>query len=188
MSAKRVIIAHQWGGSPTSDWYQWLEKELKKGGHEVVLPEMPNPNAPVIETWVEALAKAVGTINTYDTFVGHSVGCQAILRFLESAQGQAAKVVLVAPWLTLSSEVMSDPEYSELAKPWLEQPIDWAKVKTHAREFVAFFSKDDPYVPIENAELFKNNLGARIIIETGQKHYDVESGITQVPQVLKEID
>jgi len=184
---KRVIIVHQWGGSPSSDWYPWLAGELNKCEYEVILPAMPSPNAPVIEAWVEALGKAVGEINANDIFVGHSVGCQTILRYLEGAQGQATKTILVAPWLKLSNEVMGDPEYNELAKPWLERSIDWAKVKTHSGSFICFFSKDDPYVPIENAELFKSSLGAKVIIEDGQKHYDGESGITEVDQVLKEI-
>lgn len=184
---KRVVIVHQWGGSPETDWYAWLKNELEGRGYEVIVPAMPESNAPVIEKWVGALACAVGTLNGSDIFVGHSVGCQTILRYLESAQRKVAKVILVAPWLKLSSEVLDDPDYADLAGPWLERSIDWAKVKTRAQEFVAFFSEDDPYVPIENAELFKNNLGARIIIEDGMKHYDGENGITKVPQVLNAI-
>lgn len=184
---KRVIIVHQWGGSPESDWYPWLKGKLEEKEFEVIVPAFPDPNVPVIEKWVPALAEAVGALREDDIFVGHSVGCQTILRYLESAEGEAVKVVLVAPWLKLSDEVTGDPEYTELAKPWLERPIDWAKVRTHVKEFVAFFSKDDPYVPTENAELFKKNLGAKVIIESGQKHYDSENGITGVPQVLEEL-
>src|SRR6202008_1494903 len=101
------------------------------------------------------------------SLVGHSVGCQAILRYIARLPGgtKIGRVVLVAPWLKLSETVMQDQAYGPPAKEWLETPIDWEKVRSNAGPATCFFSKDDPYVPIENAEMFREKLGAEIIIE-----------------------
>src|SRR3972149_7057895 len=81
---KRVFIVHRWGGSPTADWYPWLKKELEKKGFVVFVPEMPTPDAPKIKSWVETLRKAVGSPDKDTYLVGHSIGCQTILRYLET--------------------------------------------------------------------------------------------------------
>ncbi len=56
---KKVVIVHRWDGTPRSDWYPWLEKELEKKGLEVSVPEMPATETPEIDKWVPFLSKVV---------------------------------------------------------------------------------------------------------------------------------
>ena len=186
---KRAIVVHQWGANPSRDWHPWLKGQLEEKGFEVLVPEMPDTDAPEIDKWVGRLAEVVGKASKDTILIGHSVGCQTILRYLQTlGTGERVnKVVLVAPWLELSSEVMQEPAYGPLAKSWLETPIDWDKVKQHSDSFTCFFSKDDPYVLIANAEIFGKLLGAKIIIEDDMGHYEDDSNVKEVPQVLKEI-
>jgi len=53
----------------------------------------------------------------------------------------------------------------------LEIPIDVEKVKKHTKNFLALFSEDDPFVPISDADLFKNRLNAKIILKKNEGHY-----------------
>ena len=181
---KRVIIVHRWSGSPAADWYPWLKSELEKKGFEVLVPEMPDPDHPRIDTWVPFLADVVGKPNKETYLVGHSVGCQTILRFLEKAKGEVGGCLFVGGWLPLKNLTADE---KSVAKQWLETPINFDRVRKTTKNFTAIFSDNDPYVPLENAELFKNNLGARTVIEKQLGHFTEEEGVTELPVALNEL-
>ena len=82
MHTKRIFLIHGWGGSPENDWFPWARETLKDR-FEVFVPKMPETEHPKIEPWVDTLSRAVGELRESDIFVGHSIGCQTILRFLE---------------------------------------------------------------------------------------------------------
>src|SRR3989344_4183974 len=127
---KRVIIIHRWDGSPSHDWYNAVAESLKEKGFQVEIPVMPDTAKPEISSWVGKLNELIPkpTIDTY--FIGHSIGCQTILRYLESLKGNIKidKVVLVAPWFNLQN---LDRDSANIAKPWVETSIDLEKVKKH---------------------------------------------------------
>ncbi len=66
------------------DWILWLWKSLKDRGFVVKAPAMPEPDEPTIENWVHFLKTFVGEADEDTYFVGHSIGCQTILRYLET--------------------------------------------------------------------------------------------------------
>lgn len=177
-----VIIVHGWGGSPTADWYPWLSTELRRRGATVKVPALPNPDAPRIEGWVNELSAVLRTSDTPLTLVGHSIGCQTILRALGTPDWPAIdRCVLVAPWLTLQN--LSEEERT-IAEPWLTTPIDFEAVRRRCPSFTVLLSDDDPYVPIANADLFQSKLHARVIVEHGKKHFTEADGITSLPEIL----
>jgi uncharacterized protein len=182
---KKAFIVHRWDGKPDSDWYPWLKKELEKKGYEVEIPEMPNTESPKIEEWLPYLEKFVGNIDEEMIFIGHSVGCQAILRLLKKAEGKVSAVSLVAPWTRL---VNLDFEEASVARPWLETPIDWKNVKNKAEKFVAFLSDNDPWVPVTQAEFFQKKLGAQIFIEHNTGHFTEDDGVVKLPQLADQIN
>ena len=100
LKMKRMFIVHRWDGTPKSDWYPWLKKELEKKGFKVEVPEMPNTSEPKINDWVAHLKKVVGKLDSKTYFIGHSIGCQAIMRFLEKEDynGKVGNIVFVAGW------------------------------------------------------------------------------------------
>ncbi len=143
---------------------------------------MPDPKTPKIETWIPFLTEQVGQIDDQTFLVGHSVGAQTILRYLATlAPGEkVGGVAFLAPWTHLTDEVYEDDEDPILAKPWLETPIDWIKIKTHTDNFVAIYSDNDPVVPFSDSEVFKAELGAKIIVEHNQGHFSGSDGITEL--------
>jgi predicted alpha/beta hydrolase family esterase len=183
----RVFIVHRWDGSPESDWYPWLKiKLLAHGDFEVKILEMPEPHHPKIVAWVSTLKEAVGKPDKKTFFVGHSIGCQAILRYLEKIEDEVGGAILVAPWFSLTAEAIPTKNEEEIARPWLEIPLKFWKIKNKCK-FVAIFSDNDPYVPLENSEFFRENLGAKIIVESGRGHYTESDGVKEVPLVLEEL-
>jgi len=183
---ERVVLVRRWSGSPTSDWYPWLKKELEKENIEVIIPSMPHPNTPEIGAWVSFLREQIKDINEKTIFVGHSVGCQTILRYIESLPKgvRVGGIVLVAGWTRLTAEVMKEEEHANIAKPWLTTPIDWKSIKKHVKKVTAIVSDNDPYVPLNNADVFKNNLNAKVIIEREKGHFDDDTNTKKLQSAV----
>lgn len=181
---KKVYIIHGWGGSPKGAWMPWLAEELHARGYEVYLPEMPDTEHPTIEVWVKALQEIIQQPNEETVLVGHSVGCQAILRYLERLpEGVVVKkCVFVAPWFMLKN-LDSDDEW-RIASTWLDTPINPEKVMAHCKDFRAIFSSNDPYVPSNNVKAFENKFATQTRVEQNMGHFDHE----ELPVVLEEIE
>lgn len=183
---KKIFIVHGWEGGPDRDWMPWAKKELEQRGYEVVLLSMPDPDYPRINTWVKYLKKEVGKPSKNTILVGHSMGCQTILHYLETLQEgeKVDKVVLIAgfgQYLTGLTE-----EEKTVARPWVETPIDFEKIRSKASSFIAVFSDNDPYVPYEgNAKIYKEKLGAGIILDKGMGHFSEDTGVTELPILLE---
>ena len=79
----RIFIVHGWDGYPEEGWFPWLKKELEAKGFKVLVTQFPGADNPRIEKWVPKLAEVVGTVDESTYFIGHSVGCQTIVRYLE---------------------------------------------------------------------------------------------------------
>lgn len=189
--SKRVFIVHGWDGHPEEGWFPWLRQELESKNFEVIIPQMPEAKVPKIENWVPALAAVVGVPNDGTYFVGHSMGCQAILRYLDtlsegSKVGGAVFVAGFAKRLTnLGIDDGEDEEANNaIAAPWLERPLDWPKIKSILPKSAAIFSDNDPFVPLDNQDDFKEKLGSQIIIEHEKSHFSGEEGFTNLPVAL----
>ena len=184
---KRVFIIHGWDGNPREGWFPWLKHELEQRGFEVHVPAMPNSSVPTIEAWVGHLAKLVGQPDEDTFFIGHSIGCQTILRYLASLQGdKVGGAIFVAGWFILSD--LETEEEKRIGKPWIETPIDFDRVKAATSNLTAIFSEDDSDVPFEiNTKLFKANLSAKIVIDNGKGHFSGSDGVTQLPSVLSQL-
>ena len=184
---KRVFIIHGWDGYPDEGWFPWLKTELEKNGFQVHVPAMPEPDRPSIGAWVSSLATLVGEADQHTYFVGHSIGCQTIVRYLESlpADKKVGGAAFVAGWFTLWP--LETEEEKEIAKPWLETPIDFAKVKQHTERFFAVFSDNDEAVPQENRDLFREWLGAETQVEHARGHFSGSDGVKELPVVLEAI-
>lgn len=180
--AKNIYLIHGWGGSPQSDWLPWAKQELEKQGYTVVAPEMPETDAPEIAAWVNHLARTIGTLEPGTILIGHSIGCQAIMRYLEQVpEEKGVKIIFVAPWLTLSG---LDEEEEAIAAPWFETPINFTKVRQAASEIIALFSDNDPCVPLENVRFFEDKLAARTTVFEKRGHFDDSSGAKELPELL----
>src|SRR3989344_3973749 len=174
---KKAYLVHGWGGSDSNEgWFGWLKDNLKKKGIKITSFNMPNTEEPKIEERVGFLQKNIKEFNKETYFVGHSVGCQAILKFLEKLPGRIKikGCIFVAPWMELDKNTIEEEgeEVVEIAKPWVETKIDFNKVKEHCKNFLAIFSDNDPYVLLSNVKLFKNKLNAETIIKNNQEHFN----------------
>jgi len=188
--SKRVFIIHGWEGYPEEGWFPWLKRELEAKGFEVKVPQMPDADNPRIQNWVPAIAEIVGKPDKNTYFVGHSVGCQAITRYIESLpeKSKVGGVIFVAGFFKSLTGLGEEPGFEETEKDWLGTPLDMEKVKKHLKHSVAIFSDNDPYVPMDNQDDFRDKLGCKIIVEHEKGHFSGPSdGIKELQVVLEEL-
>lgn len=187
---KRIIIVHGWGGTPEEAWFPWLKKNLEQQGYTVVIPQLPDTHHPRIQNWVPALSEAVGTADEQTYFVGHSMGCQTIARYIEAlpAGTKVGGAVFVAGFFKSLTGMEDDADVQATDKHWLDAPVDLELVKTHLPKSIAIFSDDDPYVPMENIDDFRVKLGSEIIVEHNKGHFsgDLDKAF-EVPVILEKV-
>ena len=182
---KKVFLIHAWGKNHKTDWcewYDWVEKMLIKKGFEVKSFDMPDTQEPTIDGWVKYLEENISPLDigekTY--FIGHSIGCQTIMRFLEKLHKhyRIAGCVFVAGWFDL---INLEPEEFEIAKPWISSRIHFDRILDHCNNFLSIFSDNDPYVHLEESQKFKTYLGSEVIIKHHKSHFE-ETG--EIPEIL----
>lgn len=190
----RAFIIHGYLGYPGEAWLPWLKVQLEKRGYQVSLPAMPNPDRPTIPEWLAFIANLVGEPDEGTVMIAHSLGCVAVLRYLETVGGAGKSVkrtVLVGGGFP-TGEWQDDPgdQTGEAAtmRPWLTMPLDPRKVRMAAGKCTVILSDDDPYIPLEEAKAaFRAGLDPRIIIEHGLGHMNEDSKVDELPSALEAV-
>lgn len=181
----RVIIVHGWGGSANEGWFPWLAEKLRKESINALALQMPDTEEPHIEAWVGAIGRAVGSADEHCVFVGHSLGCQAIVRYVASLGG-SAKVrgaVFVAGFFLPITNLWGGEKEVLIDREWAETKVDFGRAREKLRESIAIFSTDDDYVSLANREIFATQLGSKVHTLEGRKHFSGGDGIQELPEV-----
>lgn len=182
---KRAFLIHGWEGYPEESWLPWIKEKLLEKGFDVIVPAMPDTANPTYQKWVPYLTEIVSNPSANDYFVGHSLGCITILRYIETLEDNqnVGGVVLVAGF----GHDLDYKGYKGELSSFFKDPINWEKIKRHCPKFVAIHSDDDPWVPLEHNQLFQEKVGAKAIIEHKMKHFSGEDDVTQLPSALKSL-
>jgi uncharacterized protein len=175
--SRRLVVVPRWGGHPASDWYPWLAAELDaidpRPFDRVETTSMPDPDLPTVAAWVDRVREALGqdpeALST-TTVIGHSVGCQAVLRALaEFDDGvHVAGVLCVAGWFWVD-------EPWDAVVPWTDTPFDLSRSRAAAHDrIVALISDDDPFTADwqANAAAWRERLAATVEVSPGSRHFN----------------
>ncbi len=178
---KRVILVHGLNGYPQEGWHPWLIRELENRQVKVINPAMPNPHSPKQRYWVSKLQEVVGNPDENTFLIGHSLGCITILRYLESLHGsqRIGGVILLAGFT-------DDLDIQEL-KDFFRKDINWEEIKKHCGRLISIHSDDDPVVPLEYGNIFKEKLNAEEITEHEKKHFSGDDDIYELPILLEKL-
>ena len=156
----------------------------------VFVPGMPDSEAPVIEKWVGHLANIVGTPDKDTYFVGHSIGCQTILRYLDAHRfGPLEAVggaVFVAGWFKL--ENLEDDDVKAIAGPWMDERVNANKIRAVLPKSTLIISDNDPYGAFEENKRKFDEFGSKIVVVPKAGHLTADDGFIKAPVILSELN
>lgn len=166
---ERVVVMPRWSGTPESDWYPWLRAALGEWGGALDVLTLPDKDAPRIEACLAAIEAAVDEATLGSTLlVGHSVGCQVMVRWLARRSGaRAAGLLAVAGWWSV------DAPWPSIV-PWIESPVDTERARAAVERVVVLLSDDDPFTAdhAANARAWVARMGAEVRAVPGAKHFN----------------
>ena len=177
----RVGIVYGWCGSSALHWQTWLARKCRKLGMKTAYPKLPNKQRPKLGEWMTALGKALPRVDEETALVGHSLGCNAILRFLKrKSVKRVGLVVLVAP-LSLKQVLESDAPF---VAPFLRD-LDCAAARKKALRIVVLVSNDDSWSDLKDVRMLARKLGAELRVVRGGGHLNASAGFHSFPEVLE---
>ncbi|MEM3374735.1 MAG: alpha/beta fold hydrolase [Candidatus Woesearchaeota archaeon] len=174
---KKVLIFHGWGASSKSNWFPWLENELKNENFLVYVPDLPNSRFPKLNEWLD-YAFDLG-INENTILIGHSLGSVLILRILEKIDFKLKAVFLVSTFdVDLGISVI---------KNFVEKPFNYEKIKQNCENIYILQSDNDNYIHLDIAKELAKKIDARLIIFHNKDHLSQGTGIEKGFFTFKEL-
>jgi len=176
----RLVIVPRWGGDASSDFYPWLRERVADEVDAVITSTLlPTPSLPEIEPSVADLLARLGDAGSDVLMMGHSVGNQVVMRALAERGGPpVVGCLLVAGWYAV------DEPWNSLM-PWVDTPIDDARVRAVAGEVRVLVSTNDRFTSNYGMtqRAFESRLGAAVRVVEGRDHFNG----TKQPEVLEEL-
>lgn len=163
----RIIGVHGYKASSQHNFWPWLKDELKKAGHDIIIPDLPNPSEPDPDEWLETLLNKIGTLYADDIIIGHSLGAPTALKFLEAAEARQTPhaVMLISPSWRIKAEKFRGFFLSEL---------DYEVLMWKAKLFTILHDQGDNVIPLSHGQRFSKLLQANLVITENNGHFDGE--------------
>lgn len=177
----RIVCIPGYKATPASGFFPWLKDELRRRGHDVLIADLPNPEAPDRDEWNKALLEQVGAVDDETVIVGHSLGGAAALRFLEAAEAFStphALVLISTPWMIQSDRF----------RGFFMTELDYEVLMWKASKIAVIHAKDDPVIPFDHAEKYAKVLHGRLVAADTGGHFDDPSYPIILDTVLALID
>lgn len=182
MSANYFII-HGAYGSAEENWFPWLRDELEEKGFQVFVPNFPTPDGQTLENWMKVFDEYGHYLNEETVLIGHSIAVAFILNVLERLQKPVKACFLVAGFV----DFLGDAELDLINKSFTDRDFDWLKIKENCKNFHIYYSDNDPYVPLEKAQMLSYKLGVDLRLVEGAGHFNHAAGYDKFELLLKDI-
>jgi len=176
---KRVLIIHGWGNErPEGHWHRMLATALRKEGHVVAYPQLPDTELPTLAKWLAVLKVELDMLNEVGDgellVLCHSLGCLTWLHIAQSniLKEQASRVLLVAP---------ADPDLcGEVPDFQMNLSAPEVKVAAHKAATSTWLvgSDLDPWLPRGLVPTYVAPLDLPFVLIQGAGHFAVEEGWT----------
>lgn len=182
--SRRFLVLHGWQNHrPPEHWHWWLVDRLRAGGEQVLYPQLPAADDPVLDDWLEVLAGEWLQMGDGErVVVAHSLSCLLWLHAaaLGVVDPVADRVLLVAP--PSPAVTASFPEIAGFVAPQ-----DPASVRASSRAPVRLVgSERDAYSTEGTAhELYGVPLGLDSEVLAGAGHIAIDDGYGPWPAVLQ---
>ena len=181
--SRRYLVLHGWQNHRPPEHWEWLLVDALRGrGEQVLYPQLPAPDHPVLDDWLDVFTGEWLQMGSGErVVVAHSLSCLLWLHAAERGlvDPPADRVLLVAP---PSPAVTSS--YAEMAG--FLAPEDPASVWLSSGATVRLVaSADDAYSTEGTADaLYGSPLGLDSEILPGAGHVTIDDGFGPWPAVL----
>lgn len=159
---------------PEGHWHRILTSELRLLGHVVAYPQLPNPDSPDLNEWLEVietelqLLREAGAIEVM--VIAHSLGCVTWLQYIQkhAVPLEVSRVLLVAP---------ADPQLLHQA-PTFVQDLDLAASGEALRKQnpTIIASDNDYWLPRGIEETFSSALQVTPLVWKDAAHFSLSDG------------
>ncbi|AEP89601.1 conserved hypothetical protein [Bacillus subtilis subsp. subtilis str. RO-NN-1] len=175
---KQVYIIHGYRASSTNHWFPWLKKRLLADGVQADILNMPNPLQPRLEDWLDTLSLYQHILHENTYLVAHSLGCPAILRFLEHNQlrKQLGGIILVSGFAKSLPTLKMLDEFTQGS-------FDHQKIIESAKHRAVIASKNDQIVPFSWSKELAQQIDAALYEVQHGGHFLEDEGFTSLPIV-----
>ena len=178
MKKKQVIFIQGFNDYSDRVWPKWMESEFTKAGFDFNFLPMPDVMFPEVDKWVDFLDKQNFKLDSNTYLVAHSLGCITVARYFEKLlnRSKAQACIFIAGFCTIPK--------LPLLFGFCAKPVDYSKVKKHAKEFIMVISDNDRLIPNSDSLEMAKNVGARVITEHNQGHF---TNVKKIPTVVNTI-
>jgi len=52
LAVRKILVLHWWEADSKSNWFPWLKTTLEKEKIEVIIPNLPEAHAPILNDWL----------------------------------------------------------------------------------------------------------------------------------------
>ncbi|MEU8528709.1 alpha/beta hydrolase [Streptomyces sp. NPDC048629] len=161
---------------PEGHWQHWLAGKLRERGHTVRYPQLPEPDAPVLDDWLDALEEH-GQRPDEGGFVVLAHSLSVLLWLRAAGRIDADRVLLVAP--PSPPVTVGIPDIAAFA-----EGLDLAAVRLKAPTRLVY-GDGDPYCP-EGADVhYGTPLGLDLDLVPGGGHLNPDFGYGAWDSVLE---
>jgi predicted alpha/beta hydrolase family esterase len=176
---RSFLILHGWQNHrPAGHWQHWLAAELTALGHAVTYPQLPDPDHPELEVWLDRLHAHLDAQEHSPVVVCHSLAVVLWLHAVAGGRVRADRVLLVAP---PSAEVLAG---YEAVAGFGGPAATAAQLRTAAPLTRLVAADDDPHCPGGAAKEYGVPLALDTDIVPGGAHLDLPAGYGPWPSLL----
>ncbi len=178
---RRFLILHGVENRrPPGHWQHWLAEELRRRREVVLYPQLPDPDSPSLETWLELVRAELAQLGDGERVVlCHSLAALAWLHLADRlrADERVHRVLLVSP---PGADVLW-PEIAHFAPPTDLSPHSLQSASEATR---IVCSDDDPYCPHGADRLYADPLQIPADRISDGGHLSADDGYGPWPSML----
>lgn len=174
---KAILIPGNGGGSPTDNWFPYLERELSMRGVRVINVQFPDAILARKEYWLPFIEKLGADEHT--VLIGHSSGAVAAMRYAETHKIMGS-VLVGACYTDLGYDTEKQSGYYDTS--W-----DWKAIKNNQQWIIQFSSSDDPWIPIEQAQYIHAQLDTEYYEYIDRGHFGGDKEVKEFPELIEKL-
>jgi hypothetical protein len=177
------LILHGWQNRrPPDHWEHILARALEADGARVVYPQLPDPDTPQVDDWIEVARLGLEELGAGATVLCHSLSCLMWAQLaprLEPGE-RPGRLLWVAP--PGPSLFRTETAISSFAPVGLDAAAILASSASQPVRLVC--SDGDPYCPEGAERVYGEPLGLDVDLLGGQAHINPDAGYGEWPSVL----